>query len=126
MLRLIVSVIAVALIQVLTAIGLLLQCAPRIVQGLWQAARAFMAFSCITYRALFEFVERRQPRLALTQLPWRGIASVCLSIVFALGAWFACGWVITIYVFGGAALHGLLVAWAWDQLSLPHGQSLGR
>ena len=125
MLRLIVSAVVVVLIQVLTAIGLLLQSLPRIMQVLWFVTVAFMALSCVGYRGLFGLVEGRWPGLPLTRQPWRTVASVGLSTVLVSGVCLVAGWDLSLPALAGAALHGLLVALAWDQLAVPNGQSLG-
>lgn len=126
MLRLLVSLLAVALMQALTAIGLLLQWVPSLVRLAWRVADSFIALSCVGYRALFELVARRTQWWFVLRQPWRTLLSMALSIAIVSAVFMLASWEITPAALVGAAIHGLIVGLAWDDLGPPSGQSLGR
>lgn len=126
MLRLLVSLISVALIQVLTAMGLLLQWAPHILRALWQTLFALVALSCVVYRSLFTWLALRFGLVLLVRQPGRTLASIMLSNVLGGALCVALGWQIVPWGIVVASVHGLVIGTAWDQLGPPRGQSLGR
>lgn len=121
MLRLVVSVIAVALIQVLTAIGLLLQWAPLIARALWRTLAAFLALSVVVYRRLLNHLPAR-----LQTQPWRTLMCLALSLTSGLAGLTLLGWPVTTPALALLVIHGLAVSSAWDDLGPPRGQLLGR
>jgi hypothetical protein len=126
MLRLLVSVLAVALIWALTMIGNVLMWVPEIVRTAWRVTSMFIALSCVGYRALFELVARRLQWWFVLRQPWRTLLSMALSVALICGALLLAQWEITPAALAIAAIHGLIVGMAWDSLGPPDGQSLGR
>jgi hypothetical protein len=112
--------------QALTAIGLLLQWVPTLVRVAWRVTDSFIALSCVGYRALFELVARRLEWWFVLDQPWRTLLSMGLSIALLCTALLLAQWEITPVALAGAAIHGLIVGMAWDNLGPPSGQSLGR
>jgi hypothetical protein len=86
----------------------------------------FITLSCVGYRALFELVARRLEWWFVLEQPWRTLLSMVLSVALLCGALLLAQWEITPAAIAGAAIHGLIVGFAWDNLGPPSGQSLGR
>jgi hypothetical protein len=126
MLRLLVSLIAVALIQGLAAIGLLLQWAPQIVRAAWLTLFVFVSLSCVVYRAVLMWLALRLGWGWLVRQPMRLAVCVALSNGLAVGLCLALSWPVTPLGAGLATVHGIIVSAAWDELGPPRGQSLGR
>jgi hypothetical protein len=127
MLRLLVSLIAVTLIQVLTAIGLLLQWAPTLVRLAWRTVALFFTLTCAGYRAFFELFAQRLGWWFLVRNPWRSLVSGLLSVGVVSAVLLVTNWGLTMLAIVIAVGHGLLVGVVWERVSPPRsGQILGR
>ena len=128
MLRLLVEVFATVLVQTLTILGLVLSWLPNIVNAALGMLRVYVSVTCLLYRGLAVWLGRplRGLRIDLTRQPWRSLFAALLSMGSGAAIWAAMGWPITPRLLVISAIHGLIIAFIWDQMTPPNGQSIGR
>lgn len=123
MIRLLVEAFVLIFVQVISLIALFFRTLPTILRMMWLALRCGLVVSCWLYQWGFRLAGR--VGVNLTRPPLRVVGCISLSLALCAALVVISGAAFTVPVLLLAALHGLVVGAAWDQLSIPPGLIVG-